>query len=243
MFKKSRLAARTASTLALCLLAVWLGNLARADSSEELLFRVLLDNKEIGFHSFRMAEEAGKETIEINADFDVTFFAIPVYSYDHRNREVWSNGCLETIVSSTDDNGKEFSVEGALKGGLFKVSTKNAQQNLDSRCVMTFAYWNRDFLQQSYLLNAQTGEYLAVDIGYQGIEKLRYEGQDVAAARYNLRNRDKDLDITVWYHESTGKWLSLESKVSGGKVIRYLPAGSEARQISSGVAKPRTSQK
>ncbi len=200
--------------------------LASASSEEELLFRVLLDDKEIGFHSFRVAEEAGRETIEINADFDVTFLAIPVYSYDHSNREVWNNGCLETIVSSTDDNGDEFSVDGKSQGRFFEVATNRAQRQLDAPCVMTFAYWNRDFLQQSYLLNAQTGEYLPVDIGYEGVEQLRIDDRALDAARYNLSNADEELDITVWYDESSGKWLSLESKVGGGRTIRYLPAST-----------------
>jgi hypothetical protein len=227
----------------LCLLAGAAWCAPYASTSEELVFRVLLDDKEIGFHSFRLTGDAGKQTVEINADFDVTFFAIPVYSYDHHNREVWNNGCLEEIVSRTDDNGKELKVDGRVNGGFFKVFTKNKQQDLDSKCVMTFAYWNRDFLQQSRLLNAQTGEYLAVTISYEGIEQLRFDDEHVAAARYHLRNPDKELDITVWYHESSGKWLSLESKINGGRVIRYLPADVHTdRQVATQFEEARESR-
>jgi len=225
------------------LLGVGTSALASGGSDRELLFRVLLDDKAIGFHSFRVAEQAGRKTIEINADFDVTFFAIPVYSYDHSNREVWNDGCLETIVSSTDDNGEEYSVAGEVQGGFFKVAIGSNQKELDSECVMTFAYWNRDFLQQSYLLNAQTGEYLPVDIDYEGVEQLQIDDQSVEAARYNLRNSDEQLDITVWYGEANGDWLSLESEVSGGRTLRYLPVSRDAMPDKSAVARVRESQK
>lgn len=229
---------------ALVCLSVFANAAVAADGSEkELLFRVLLDDKQIGFHSFRLAENAGRKTIEINADFDVTFFAIPVYRYDHSNREVWNGGCLETIVSSTDDNGDEYSVAGEMQGDFFKVAAQGAQNRLEAPCVMTFAYWNRDFLEQSYLLNAQTGEYLPVSIDYEGVEQLQIGPQSVEAARYNLRNEDKALDITVWYGESNGEWLSLESKVGGGRTLRYLPATGEKAKGGSTVVRLRESQK
>lgn len=208
-----------------------------AREGEEFLFRVLLNKKEIGFHSFRVAAQAERQTVEINADFDVTFFAIPVYSYDHNSREIWSNGCLEKIASSTDDNGDEYTVDGELRGDSFKVATRHDQFELEDNCVMTFAYWNKDFLRQARLLNAQTGEYLTVEINFKGIEQLPLGSEKVPARRYNLLNEEQGIDITLWYDASSSKWLSLESRVNG-RVIRYLPA---AYEIAARFVKPRAS--
>ena len=46
-----------------------------------------------------------------------------MYSYDHSNREIWNDGCLQEIASFTDDNGDEYRVDGRRNGGLFEVST------------------------------------------------------------------------------------------------------------------------
>lgn len=194
-----------------------------AREGEELIFRVLLNNREIGFHSFKVAAEAKRQTVDINADFDVTFFAIPVYSYDHNSREIWSNGCLEKIASFTEDNGDEYAVNGELNGNAFKVTTRNDQLQLENSCVMTFAHWNKDFLRQAQLLNAQTGEYFPVEISFKGIEQLPLGSEKVSARRYNLRNKEQGIDISVWYEASSSQWLSLESRVDG-RVIRYLPS-------------------
>lgn len=216
--------------------------LATTEPASELLFRVMLDDKDIGVHRFSVAREDDRELVEIEADFDVTFLAIPVYSYDHRNREVWRGGCLERIESRTDDNGDEYRVDGEDLGDRFVVSTKDDTIELDAECVMSFAYWNRDFLSQGRLLNSQTGEYLPVSVEELGTESLRIGDASMTAKRYRLVNRDEEIDISVWYDTASGRWLSLESRVGGKRVLRYLPltdaAADAARQRLASRAAP-----
>lgn len=196
---------------------------ANTATEREMVFKVMLDDKDIGLHSFRVSREDGREVVDINAEFDVTFLAIPFYTYEHVNRETWVNGCLDTIESSTDDNGDEFRVDGRDQGASFELATQDGAVELEAGCVMTFAYWNRDFLAQPRLLNAQNGEYLSVEVSDEGAEEISLGGRTVAANRYRVRNTEQGIDVTVWYARDSGEWLSLESRVEGGRVIRYLP--------------------
>lgn len=200
---------------------------AAASSQQEFRFRVLLDGDEIGSHSFRVSREADQETVEIDAEFKVKFIGITVYSYVHDNRELWSNGCLQRIESSTVDGGDTFKVDGRAEGERFQLSTQDGESELATDCVMTFAYWKRDYLGQARLLNAQNGEFLEVDVESGGVEQLRFDAREVSAESYRLRNGERDIDITVWYEQQSGEWLSLESRVDG-RVIRYLPEGVES---------------
>ena len=200
---------------------------AATGSQQEFRFRVLLDDDEIGSHRFRVSREAGQETVEIDAQFKVKFIGITVYSYVHDNRELWSNGCLQRIDSSTDDNGDKFKVNGRDEGDSFQLSTQDGERELAADCVMSFAYWNRDFLDQARLLNSQNGEFLEIDVENGGVERLRVDAREVSAERYRLRNQERDVDITVWYGQQSGEWLFLESRVDG-RVIRYLPDGVES---------------
>lgn len=203
-------------------------SVATTEPASELLFRVLLDDKDIGVHRFSVVRQEDRELVEIEADFRVTFLAIPVYRYDHRNRETWRDGCLLRIESKTDDNGDEFRVEGEDLGDRFVVATQDDTTELDADCVMSFAYWNREFLTQGRLLNAQTGDYLPVSVEELGVETLRFGDEPVEARRYRLSNRDEDIDISVWYATGSGRWLSLESRVGGKRVLRYLPLADAA---------------
>jgi len=200
---------------------------AATGGEQEFRFRVLLDGDDIGTHSFRVSREADRETVEIDARFKVKFIGITVYSYEHENRELWRNGCLERIESSTVDGGDKFKVDGRDEGGSFQLATQDGERDLAADCVMTFAYWKQDYLRQPRLLNAQNGEFLEVDIESGGVEQLRLDEREVAAERYRLRNGERDIDITVWYEQQSGGWLALESRVDG-RVISYLPEGVQS---------------
>ena len=197
---------------------------AATDGQQEFRFRVLLDGDEIGTHTFRVSREAGQDTVEIDARFKVKFIGITVYSYVHENRELWRDGCLRRIQSSTVDGGDEFKVDGSDEGGRFKLSTQDGERELAADCVMTFSYWKQDYLDQARLLNSQNGEFLEVDVERGGVERLRFDDRELAAERYRLLNRERDIDITVWYEQQSGKWLALESRVDD-RVISYLPEG------------------
>lgn len=215
----------------LCMALAWMPPAAAARDEQDLLFRVMLDDRAIGYHRFRVSQQDGSEIVEIDAEFKVTFLAIPVYRYDHRNREVWRQGCLESIVSATDDDGDRFEVEGRRREDGFEIVTLDDERRVEAHCVMSFAYWNPEFLQQDRLLNSQNGEYLEIAVEPGGRETLNVFGGDVAANKHRLRNAEKEIDITVWHAQDSGRWLSLESRVEGGRVIRYLPV--DAQEIES----------
>jgi hypothetical protein len=83
---------------------------------------------------------------------------------------------------------------------------------------MTFAYWNRDFLEQPRLLNPQTGDYVDVEVERLGAETISVRGEEVYASVYRLTA--KDTQLTLWY-STDDEWLALESVVQDGRIIRY----------------------
>jgi hypothetical protein len=191
--------------------------------TEQFRFRVLLDDKEIGYHDFTVTSQGKREVVESRAEFDVRLLFVPVYSYRHQNTEVWHDGCLTRIRARTDDNGKNYDVRGELGPHSFQLVTQDDTQSLSRDCVMTFAYWRRDFLKQPRLLNSQTGELIEVEV--QPLEDVSYSlpSGAVQADGYRIRARHEELDIRVWYARDGGKWLALESTVKGGRTLTYLP--------------------
>jgi len=83
---------------------------------------------------------------------------------------------------------------------------------------MTFAYWNPEFLDQTRLLNPQTGEFVDVSIEELGGDVLQVRGVEVPATRFKLTA--KQIDLTLWY-SADDEWLALESVAKGGRTIRY----------------------
>ena len=190
---------------------------ANASENREWSFRVLLDGKPVGNQRFVVTNDGAKTRLETEADFKVKFLFATVYRYMHRNVETWEGNCLTEIQSTTDANGKPFSVSGQKRDGYFEVEGAGDSEKLPD-CIMSFAYWNPSFLEHSRLLNTQNGEYLEVDVSRAEADFRMVRGEKVPAVRYQLTAGE--LDLQLWY--STEKeWLALESKTSGYRILSY----------------------
>jgi len=191
---------------------------AQAAAPREWRFDVFLENKPIGTQTFRVTEEGALSRVLSEASFDVTFLFITAYTYRHRNEEVWEGGCLTSLESTTDDNGKPFRVSAEAQGNGFVVETESARATLPA-CVRSFAYWNPDYLQASRLLNPQTGEYEDVTVRRLEDGTLDVGGKTKPARRYVIEG--PKLRIDLWYSPEND-WLALESASKGGRTLRYV---------------------
>lgn len=180
-------------------------------------FRVMLDGSEVGYHRFELIDGGATRELTSEAAFDVRFLFFNAFRYRHVTTERWDGQCLSEIRSETDSNGKSLALQGERTADGFVVATKDDEEKLPG-CVMTFAYWNPQFLEQPRLLNPQTGEYLDVDVQPLETEPLTVRGEDVLAQPYRLVA--KDMELTIWYSQDD-RWLALESVVKGGRVLRY----------------------
>jgi hypothetical protein len=211
---------------------------ATSETASDLSFRVLLDGKPIGSHDFRITEQETEKVIESNASFDVSLFFVPVFSYRHSNTEVWRDGCLVQIDAETDANGKQFRVEGRKDTSAYRIGTNAGAAAYPADCLMSFAYWDRQMVQQNRLLNAQTGEIVEVDIEPQGQTILDLDGRNIAVDGYRIRAAAHDVDITVWYSRRDGRWVSLESRLKNGRLMRYLPADNRLLASAASDGRP-----
>ena len=189
---------------------------ARAGTQEAWRFRVLLDGDEIGRHVFESRPDGATRELVSQADFRVRILFFDAFRYEHRATERWRGDCLESLSARTTENGRSESVDASRDDAGFLVRTKRGQSRLQG-CVRSFAYWNPDILRGGYLLNAQTGESVPVNVTGLGQETLTVRGRTQNTRRYRLSG--PDIAIDLWY-SGQGDWVALESRVKGG-VIRY----------------------
>jgi len=201
--------------------AVEAAHTAYGDETHRWRFRVLLDDREIGFHTFRVSASGDRSQVNIDAEFNVRILFFNAYSYSHQNLEIWQNGCLQGLESITDDNGELLRVDGEASDGMFVISTPKETRSAEAGCVRSFAYWNPKFLESSRLLNSQTGELIDVLVSRRADEVIDIDGEAVAAMRYTLEMADGT--ISLWYGRDNQQWLALEAPAPGGRVLRYEP--------------------
>ena len=165
-------------------------------------FRVFLDEREIGTHSFTLRTDGGERELKSEARFQVRLLGFTAYRYLHDATERWGGDCLLALTARTDDNGERESVD---------------WRTADGGCAMSFAYWNPKILQSARLLNAQTGKFVPVTVAPQGEETVEVRGQPALSRRYRLSG--PDLAIDLWF--AGREWVALESDAKGGRRLRY----------------------
>ena len=188
------------------------------DAAEEWRFTVYLDDREVGYHHFHITQNDSAMRLISTAEMQVTFLKIPLFTYRHENIERWNGACLESIDSVTDENGELYRVNGNAGDDGFRV-TGSAGEAVLPDCISTFAYWDKAFMQHGNLLNAQTGEYIDVQVDYLGEQPISAGDTTRSAHRYRLET--DDLDLELWYSQE-GHWLALQSTVDGGRLLRYV---------------------
>lgn len=192
---------------------------ALQDVSDQWRFRVYLDEKEIGYHHFYLAEDGPHRQLKSVASFEYRLMFVTLFRYEHENLETWSGDCLQSIRSRTDSNGDNYTVHGLRFDGVFQVVASEGDAALPP-CVMSFAYWNPAFLEESRLLNTQDGRYLEVEVSPPVRDRLEVRGEMMPTNRYHLEAGDLRLDL--WYSDQN-EWLALESTLESGRTLRYEP--------------------
>jgi hypothetical protein len=190
---------------------------ASASQSREWSFRVLLDGKDVGNQHFILTDEGERKRLETRAEFKIKFLFATVYRYMHSNVETWEGDCLAEIESSTNANGTPYSVKGQQRNGFFEI-VGDGQADKLPECISSFAYWDPSFLERSWLLNTQNGEYLEVEVSEAEPGYRTVRGEKVPAIKYRLAAGE--LDLELWY-SADNEWLALESRTAGDRILTY----------------------
>jgi hypothetical protein len=191
------------------------GNARASDDARAWRFKVYLDDKAIGWHTFDLNPADG--TLRSEARYDVKFLFVTAYSYAHEATELWDGRCLTRMDAHTDNNGKVSSLRGWRDDGGFVVEVQNKQEQLPG-CVQSFAYWDPSILSATRLLNAQTGEYVPVETTRLGRQQISVRGDQVQAQAWRIQARKMQIDL--WYSDD-GEWLALQAPTESGRVLRY----------------------
>ncbi|WP_169806131.1 DUF6134 family protein [Roseateles chitosanitabidus] len=205
-------------------------------------FEVRLDDKPVGTHRFVVSGPPTARAVESNARFDVKLLGFTVYRYRHEARERWRGDCLAEIHARTDDDGKARVVD-ARAPAPAETATASAPGTAPSEtstttsasgqvggevapipgCVMSYAYWHPALVRQTRLLNPQTGQIDDARFERMPDASLRVGGREVPAIRWHLSADASGTrqDLTLWLAREDGRWIGLDARVKGGRLLTY----------------------
>ena len=174
------------------------------------VFEAFIGKKKIGVHEFEVIKAIDQITAKSSASFEYKVFKIPLLKYEHSVVEVYnSDSCLKSISSETTTNSKRIRIMGEKNGDNFFV-TGNNEATFERACLMPFAYWSPRLLDQTALINGQTGM----------ITPIKIKSVDSADNEKNYVLSGKDLNIELTYSRED-KWTGLQSKLPLGRTLKY----------------------
>ncbi len=190
---------------------------AEQPDREALWFDVLRDGEPIGHHSVGFRRVGDELHVDIEIALAVNFGFITVFRYEHTNREIWRDGQLMAIETSTNDNGERHWLKGEARDAGFVVESSAGSYVAPTTIVPT-SYWNMSLVEQDQLLDTQSGRLIAVDVAAAGDETIVLAGQPVDTRRYDLSG---ELDATLWY-TAAGAWAQFRFDGRGDDIVYRL---------------------
>ena len=201
-------------------LAGWAGPLDASTTDLErvtkrnLSFAVFRAGKPLGSHRIAFTRKGQDLIVDVAIDLKVRFALITVFRYTHRNREVWRNGRLVSLRTRTNDDGKEFRVDGRATAAGFEVKTDKRTFVAPADIIPT-SYWNPATPSARRLLNTQAGDILKVAATPKGEQTVRTKPGPVSARRYALRG---GLDLDIWY-DTQGRLAKIEFRAKSDQSL------------------------
>ena len=153
------------------------------------VFKVIRDSSDIGRHQVTATTQGDDLVVEIEIDLAVRILGFVGYRYEHRNREVWRGGALQSLDTTTNDDGDDFRVSLRRDDDGFQIDATQFSGNAPLDSAPT-SYWNYANLSAPRWIDTQGGRVLNISISpserVNGLERRVVSG---------------DFDLTLFYDD------------------------------------------
>jgi hypothetical protein len=185
-------------------------------------FKVYRDGEEIGHHRVKFSKNGSDLVADTEIELAVTFASIRVFYYRHQSREVWRDGELQSLTSTTHNDGEDLAVNAVRNGDKMAIQGPEFTGEATGPAVPT-SYWFAKFVEHGQFLDTQNGRIFAGAIAKIGDERIVAGGKEVVATRYTL---SEQLVMNLWY-DAAGNWVKTSFEARGSMIDYVLqpPAG------------------
>ena len=189
----------------------------------QLTFAAYRNGQPIGSHRLSFDKDGDRLVVTTSIELAVKVVGITAYRYTYRGREIWLGKELVSFDSSTDDNGKPYTVRASRDNGQLRVerttpgTAGQARESLPAD-LLPSTHWNVRQASQGFLLNAQKGTRERITVAAGGRENVRTLSGVIAATRYRY---DGDVRMDQWF-DDRGRWVRSRFVVFDGSTIDYV---------------------
>jgi hypothetical protein len=197
-------------------------------------FAVYRNGENVGRHVINFQLKGDARIVTVDVDITVKALGVAAYRYVHHANEVWVGDQLQSLQSTTDDNGRRFVVSAQRAGASLKVEHTStgpvasaaydgfqapdvSHETLPASTMPT-SQWNFRQVKQTTLLNTQYGVPAHVMVAPGPREPVRTSKGSVEATRYSYSG---DLHMDLWFDDH-GRWVKGIFTAFDGSTVEYI---------------------
>jgi hypothetical protein len=193
-----------------------LGSAAAVPADDLTRFVVDRNGSPFGSHVLKFRQEGEDLHVRVEIDFEVGLGPITFFRYSHRNDEVWRDGRLISLQSTTNDDGKAYRVSARAESDKLLVDGSSGQFELPGETLST-SYWHERTVSRSEWLDSQKGRLMKATVSPLGKEPITAGGQTIEASRYRFQG---ELDCDLWYYRE--RWVKLFFEIKQSEIAYRL---------------------
>jgi len=216
-------------------LAVFLLGLAPARAIDlppeesTLVYSIERKGDEIGRHQVDYSVQAGGETdIDISAKIRVKFAFFTVYRLDHSGHELWEEGQLQRMTTTTLKNDDRDRVVVRANDGHFVVETEDGEQTAPLDLVPSsftkVDFWIDEGSKDFLLLNTLSGDIRPSRLDYKGRQQVTLDGQAFDTRLYLVYDLEKGAVSHEFWVDDAGYLVRADLVTKDGHAISYRKA-------------------
>ncbi len=190
-----------------------------APTSDRHVFDISRDGNKIGTEVVEIDKDQDTTNIKFTTHISVVVLFIEAYHFDHSATETWTDGKFVSYKAQTDDNGVKHSVMATASGDKVDLEVDGTHTEAAADLVPA-SWWNRDFVNRTDMLDAETGRLISIKVTDLGDEPLVENGTTVQARHYRIRG---DVERDLWF--------------DGDTLLRIQLVGSDHSTIVSDLAR------
>jgi len=194
-------------------------------ASKTLSFDVLRDGQNIGTHSYAISDNGAETQVEVTTDIKVKMLFITAYKFVHASKEIWQNGQLVSLNSTTDDDGTPKALNATTEGGKITIDSQVKGQDRRQHANMPMipaSLWKQDITKQDAVLNTLDGTVMEISVEDLGTEAVEAAGASIQAQHYSITG---ELTRELWFN-TAGDLVRVRFPDKTGTEIIYALRGS-----------------
>jgi hypothetical protein len=192
------------------------GPRAAEPGTEQRDFTIYVDGDQAGAYSMSIIQrDDGSQIMSASANVRVKYLGgLKVYRYSYRGTETWKAGRLVHFTSTSNDDGKQFTVSAAPEGNDLRLRVNGRDRMVRADTWLT-TYWHladAKFRNAGVpLVDADTGQDLAAQLQYVGARQMNVAGEVQNCTHYRVTG---EAQAELWY-DSQERLIQLRSWSDG----------------------------